>query len=114
METNELLKKRAIDLTAGELAKVVAFEIADLHLQKIDKSTPTYSYKGIKGIMEIFHCAKSKAVGIRASKVIDDACIQYGNTFLIDKALALQLMREKTNKNIKHRNTSSLLYNNIY
>ena len=95
MEAKELFQKRAIDLTAGELAKVVAFEIADL--RKSDKSSPTYSHKGIKGIMEIFQCAKSKAVGIRTSGIIDDACIQSGKSFLIDRGLALQLMREKAN-----------------
>ena len=103
METNELLQKRAIDLTAGELAKVVAFELVDI--QKIETETPSYSYKGIKGIMDIFQCAKSKAVGIRTSGIIDDACIQNGNSFLIDRGLALQLMKEKTNlfSNKKHK-----------
>ncbi|NMA74234.1 MAG: DUF3853 family protein [Bacteroidales bacterium] len=93
MELQKLQQKRAIDLTAGELAKVLASELSDV--QKFSKETPSYSYKGIKGIMEIFQCSKSKAMGIRASGVIDDACIQNGNSFLIDRELALTLMRDK-------------------
>lgn len=95
MELTNLIEKRAIDLTAGELAKVLASELSGI--QKSTKETPSYSYKGIKGIMEIFQCSKSKAMGIRASGVIDDACIQNGNSFLIDRDLALTLMRDKSN-----------------
>ena len=109
MNYDELLEKRAIDLTAGELAKALAIELKEQQQVSI---LPSYSHKGIRGIMEIFQCAKSKAVGIRASGIIDGACIQNGNSFLVDKSLALQLMREKTYKNLKHRNASSL-YNNI-
>ncbi len=93
MELKTLKQKRAIDLTAGELAKVLASELSDR--PKSGKETPSYSYKGIKGIMEIFQCSKSKAMGIRASGVINDACIQNGNSFLIDRELALTLMRDK-------------------
>lgn len=93
METKQLLEKRAIDLTAGELAKVLASELG---VQKTSEESPSYSYKGIRGIMDIFQCSKSKAMGIRASGIIDDACIQNGNSFLIDRALALALMKEKT------------------
>ncbi|MDR1503478.1 MAG: DUF3853 family protein [Prevotella sp.] len=94
MELEILQGKRAIDLTAGELAKVVAFEL--LAIQKTTKEPPSYSYKGIKGIMEIFQCSKSKAIGIRASGVIDDACVQNGSSFLVDKEQALTLMRDKS------------------
>lgn len=94
MELSLLQQKRAIDLTAGELAKVLASELSDV--QRTNQEAPSYSYKGIKGIMEIFQCSKSKAMGIRASGVIDNACIQNGNSFLIDRGLALQLMRDKS------------------
>lgn len=94
MELELLQKKRAIDLTAEELAKVLASELTET--QKEIKNSPSYSLKGIKGIMEIFQCSKSKAIGIRASGVIDNACIQNGNSFLIDRNLALLLMRDKS------------------
>lgn len=94
MELEILQQKRAIDLTAGELAKVLASELAEQ--QETSKVSPSYSYKGIKGIMEIFQCSKSKAMGIRSSGVIDNACIQNGNSFLIDRELALSLMKNKS------------------
>ena len=56
---------------------------------------PSYSFKGIKGIMEIFQCSKSKAMGIRACGIINTACIQNGNSFLVDRDLALALMKNK-------------------
>lgn len=93
MELSILQQKRAIDLTAGELAKVLASELST---KQTDTSiSPSYSFKGIKGIMEIFQCSKSKAMGIRSSGIIDDACIQNGNSFLIDRELALSLMKNK-------------------
>lgn len=94
MELEILQEKRAIDLTARELAKVLASELSVT--QKNIEEKPTYSYKGIKGIMEIFQCSKSKAMGIRASGIIDKACIQNGNSFLIDRDLALICMKDKT------------------
>ncbi|WP_101689966.1 DUF3853 family protein [Dysgonomonas massiliensis] len=94
MELQQLQQKRAIDLTAGELAKVLASELSVT--QNLSKESSSYSFKGIKGIMEIFQCSKSKAMGIRTSGVIDEACIQNGNSFLIDRDLALALMRDKT------------------
>lgn len=93
MELSILQEKRAIDLTAGELAKVLASELSSI--KESVNNTTSYSFKGIKGIMEIFQCSKSKAMGIRASGVIDGACIQNGNSFLIDRDKALMLMKDK-------------------
>lgn len=97
MSTKELFAKRAIDLTAGEFAKVIAYELKETSLINVPKEE-TYSFKGIKGIMEIFQCSKSKAAAIRASGIIDDACIQNGNSFLIDRRTALELMKNKSNQ----------------
>lgn len=100
MKLSILQQKRTIDLTAGKLAKVLASELTE-H-RETTKETPTYSYKGIKGIMETFQCSKSKAMGIRASGIIDDACIQNGNSFLIDRELALSLIKNKSHKYSQH------------
>ncbi|NDV66921.1 DUF3853 family protein [Bacteroides sp. 224] len=96
MSYEELFQKRAIDLTAGELAKVLAFELEEK--RKVENESPSYTCKGIRGIMDIFQCSKSKAMGIRASGIIDDACIQNGNSFLVDRNIALQLMRDKAKR----------------
>lgn len=96
MSYEDLFQKRAIDLTAGELARVLAFELEEK--RKVENESPSYTHKGVKGIMDIFQCSKSKAMGIRASGIIDDACIQNGNSFLIDRNMALQLMRDKSKR----------------
>lgn len=90
MNNNYNLNQRVIDLSVKELADVIANRVKSIIE---NQPTPTYSYKGLKGVQEIFHCSKSKALGIRASGIIDDACIQNGNSFLIDKNKALELMK---------------------
>lgn len=97
MSTKELLEKRAFELTAGEFAKVLAHELQQASFINASNEE-TYSYKGINGIMEIFQCSKSKAIAIRASGIINDACIQNGNSFLIDRKSALNLMKNNANQ----------------
>lgn len=96
METKKLLERRAIDLTAQELAQVLLHELDLNHKTE----PPSYTYKGIKGIMEIFQCSKSKAMAMRSSGCLDDACVEYGNSFLVDRMLALSLMKEKRNASL--------------
>lgn len=94
MQYNQKLNLRVIDLTVEQLIDVIGSEIESRAKTVINNtSAPSYSYKGIKGIQEIFICSKSRALGIRASGIIDDACIQNGNSFLIDKNKALELMK---------------------
>lgn len=94
MQYNQKLNLRVIDLTVEQLIDVIGSEVESRAKTVLkNTSSPTYSHKGIKGIQEIFHCSKSKSLGIRASGIIDDACIQYGNSFLIDKNKALELMK---------------------
>jgi|SRR5690554_3453153 len=94
MQYNQKLNLRVIDLTVEQLIDVIGSEVESRAKTVLkNTSSPTYSHKGIKGIQEIFQCSKSKALGIRASGIIDDACIQNGNSFLIDKNKALELMK---------------------
>ncbi|MDH6358906.1 hypothetical protein M2135_002799 [Parabacteroides sp. PF5-9] len=91
MNHEELYQKRVVDCTVGELVKVLTIELREV--LKVENESPSYSYKGVRGIMDIFQCSKSKAMRIRVSGIIDDACIQTGNSFLVDKNMALNLMR---------------------
>lgn len=94
MSDNFNLNQRVIDLTVDQLSDVIAnkvFEVTKSQLANL--APPSYSYKGIAGLCEILICSRSKAIAIRASGIIDDACIQYGNSFLIDKNKALELMK---------------------
>ncbi len=92
MSNKKLFEKRAFELTVGEFVKAIIEELKEESLVNIAPEE-SYIHKGIKGIMEIFQCSKSKATAIRASGIIDDACIQNGNSFLIDRRTALNLMK---------------------
>lgn len=94
MSDNFNLNQRVIDLTVDQLSNVIANKVLAITKSQLPNlSIPTYDHKGLKGVQEIFKCSKSKAIGIRASGIIDDACIQNGNSFLIDKNKALELMK---------------------
>lgn len=94
MQYKQKLNLRVIDLTVEQLIEVIGSEV-ESRAKTVLKNTsaPSYSYSGIKGIQQILNCSKSKALGMRASGILDDACIQNGNTFLIDKQRALELLK---------------------
>ena len=87
--------KRAIDLTAGELADLVAMRLKDL--MKPEKKDKSYK-RGINGIMEIFDCSRAKASRIRKSGVLDDATTPTGRSFIVDVDMAISLMKKKSDK----------------
>ena len=86
------LNTRLIDITVGELAEFIRDTVAG-STTPIIKDEREYAY-GIAGIMEIFNCKSSKANQIKQSGVIDDAITQSGRKIVIDKGLALELMRK--------------------
>lgn len=60
MSYNPKFNQRVIDLTVEQLVDFLASEVVlrtKLELENI--TPPSYSYKGIKGIQEIFQCSKS-------------------------------------------------------
>ncbi len=87
------LNTRLIDITVGELAEFIRDTVAGSTTPTIKKDESEYAY-GIAGIMEIFNCKSSKANQIKQSGVIDDAITQSGRKIVIDKRLALELMRK--------------------
>ena len=87
---DNLLDKRAIDITAGELADVI---LAKLRNEQPAKEKTLV--KGITGIMEIFKCGRSKATQLRASGILNPAITTTGRIFLIDVDMALDLVSKK-------------------
>jgi len=83
---------RLIDLTAGELVELIRNTVADSKCLPV-KQDREYEY-GIAGIMKIFNCKSSKANQIKQSGIIDDAISQSGRKIVIDKVLALELMKQ--------------------
>lgn len=90
MSINDLLAKRAIDVTVEELATVIAYK-----LQTVEQPKEKRLVKGISGIMEIFKCGRSKASELRKSGVLDAAIIEDGRMFLVDVDKALELVAKK-------------------
>lgn len=89
--TNELLEKRAIDLTADELASVIVEKL--LQNEQAKKPISTRKLRGLKGIMEIFQCSKSKAQDLRRSGILDNAITPIGRSYLIDESIALKCVK---------------------
>ena len=90
-----ILEKRAIDLTAGELADVI---IAKLKLTKQEESTiaslPPIIH-GIDGLAKFLECSYQTAYKYRNDKRFDCAFKQEGNSILIDTQKFLSIYGSK-------------------
>ena len=95
MNIQEILNKRAIDLTADELATVVASKI--LIQMELQAPKERRLLRGVKGIQEIFQCSRTKAAELKLSGILDRAIIQHNRTFLIDADMALTLVGGRAN-----------------
>lgn len=87
MESNIPDEKRIVDMTAGELRRLFAEVGGVQRTRRI--------LRGYAGMMEIFHCSRSKARQIKESGVIDSAITQEGAgySFLVDGDEALRLYK---------------------
>ena len=86
----ELLSKRAIDVTVDELATVIAAKLSASQPRPEEKKV----LSGIPGIMQIAHCSRSKASRLRKSGILDAAITTIGRGFLIDANMALELLKK--------------------
>lgn len=92
----------AYSLSVADLREIIREEIratrteADEELKReIREAKETKDYEfGIAGVARTFGCGQSKAKQILASGVIDDAVTRTGRRIMIDKELAIRLMRE--------------------
>ena len=80
-------------------ARMVAEELARMgygttHATTTD--TPSRQLRGLAGIMEIFHCSRSKASRLKESGVLDEAITRVsGRMFLVDEQKALAAVAKK-------------------
>lgn len=75
---------------------LLADKIADKVIQRLNKEEETEPvYIGIKGIMQIFHCGRTKAQALKNSHVLDEAIISHGRKFVISKNKALDCVAKK-------------------
>lgn len=82
------------------LARMVAEELADIQrreaLRTAEPHAPARQFRGIQGIMDIFHCSRSMANKIKGSGVIDEAITRVSSKlFLVDEQKALKAMEKK-------------------
>lgn len=87
---SNLSNKRVIDITADELATLVVFK-----LQSIQPSKPERKLvRGIRGIMEVLGCSRTKAASLSASGILQDAIVSRSNRLVIyDANLILSTLK---------------------
>lgn len=90
MENIHILEKKQLgDLTVQELLDV----LKNTNFSNTsNKNEQQYVY-GITGIQQLLNCSESKAKRLKKSGIIDDAIIQNGRKIIVDKAIALELLR---------------------
>lgn len=77
-------------------ARMVAEELANIQKPVEEQYEETKQYRGIRGIMEIFKCSRSKASRIKESGLIDSAITNVSEKiFLVDEQKALEAMSKK-------------------
>ena len=82
MDNQELISnlsgKRVIDITADELATLVA-----LKLQSMPQKPERKLVRGVRGIMEVLGCSRSKAACLSCSGILEDAVVSRSNRLVI-------------------------------
>lgn len=89
-------KKPIWQLSVSELSEIIA-SVVDEKLKSREELSPqsnTYVY-GIKGIAELFNCSVATANLIKRSGIINDAITQINRKIVVDRELALQLIKRK-------------------
>ena len=82
--------KPLFQCTLGEFAEAIAAKLR-VEPPQSDNTMPLM-FKGIRGIMQIFHFGKYSAIKIKDSHVIDEAIVKLGKrTFLVDPEKAIEL-----------------------
>lgn len=91
MISEETLNKPIMMMTGREFLEL--FNVA----KEEKPTTKTYNSEdyayGISGLMELLGCGKTKAQQIKSSGKIDKAIIQNGKMIMIEKAKALELLK---------------------
>ena len=76
---SNLSNKRVIDITADELATLVVFKLQSIQPQKQERKL----VRGVRGIMDVLGCSRSKAANLSASGILEDAVVSRSNRLVI-------------------------------
>lgn len=87
----DLLGKRAIDVTVDELATVIATKLVSMQSPKKE----TRLIKGVNGIKELLQCSRSKASRLHTSGILDSAIVsKSGRIILFDSDKVLDVLKQ--------------------
>lgn len=76
---SNLSDKRVIDITADELATLVALKLQAMQPRKPERKL----VRGVRGIMEVLGCSRSKAACLSCSGILEDAIVSRSNRLVI-------------------------------
>lgn len=82
--------KRVIDVTTDELTDYIIQKLQNMQL----KGTERKLVRGVRGIMEVLGCSRSKAATLSCSGILEDAIVSRSNRLVIyDAELILKLLK---------------------
>ena len=82
--------KRVIDITADELATLVAYKLQDMKPKQPERKL----VRGVRGIMEVLSCSRSKAANLSCSGILEDAIVSRSKRVVIyDANRILEVLR---------------------
>ena len=76
---SNLSNKRVIDITADELATLVALKLQEMKPKQQERKL----VRGVHGIMDVLGCSRSKAANLSASGILEDAIVSRSNRLVI-------------------------------
>lgn len=76
---SNLSSKRVIDITADELATLVAIKLQEIQPKQPERKL----VRGIMGIMEVLGCSRSKASSLSTSGILEDAVVSRNKRLVI-------------------------------
>ena len=94
MISEEVLDKQIFIMTGREFLELFNI-VKDKKIPPRQVPSKEYVY-GLDGLAKLLNCGKSKAQQVKNSGIIDEAIIQSGKKIIIDKAKALELLRDNT------------------
>lgn len=81
-------------MTGAEIVELFSSIIPiELKPETQDFTSDKYAY-GLNGLANLFGIGKTKAQDLKNSGILDEAITQNGKTIIIDKELALKLLKE--------------------
>ena len=97
--SDELLKKRGVDLTGEDIYNIVIAAINSTNTPMNEPQKPVRLLRGYKELAEFLHCSRATACRIVAIKDIHaPAVLKSGKTILFNTDLVLEQLSEHKNR----------------